>query len=128
MVRQRERGMLLCLCSKNNEEDVAAVFARHPEMVLRRDRLVSWRINWRPKSENLKALAADLQLGLDSFIFIDDDPLECAEVRANCPQALTLQLPQEPHTIPRFLGHVWAFDRLKVTEEDKKRTALYQQN
>lgn len=127
IVAQNEAGMLICLCSKNNEEDVIEVFERRTDMPLTRERIISWRINWLPKSENIKSLAKELNLGLDSFIFIDDNPVECAEVQANCPQVLTLQLPVESD-IPKFLKHVWAFDHLKVTEEDKKRTALYQEN
>src|SRR5205085_10664663 len=121
-------GRLICLCSKNNEDDVVEVFARRPEMPLGRDHLAAWRVNWNSKSENLKALADELQLGLDSFILIDDSPLECAEVQAHCPEVLALQLPAEPEHIRPFLEHVWAFDYLKVTEEDKQRTALYRQN
>jgi len=127
MIGQHDAGMLLSLCSKNNEEDVLAVFTSHPRMLLKRDHLVSWRINWRQKSENLKALSAELHLGLDSFIFIDDDPIECAEVRAHCPQVLTIELP-EPGRRRAFLEHVWAFDQLSITSEGRNRTALYQQN
>ena len=125
LVGRQAAGMLLCLCSKNAEDDVLAVFDRHPHMVLRRGHLADWRINWQAKSENLRALAADLRLGTDSFIFLDDDPLECAEVQANAPEVLTLRLPA-PDQISRFLAHVWAFDRPAVTAEDRRRTALYQ--
>jgi FkbH-like protein len=128
VVQQIDAGMVICLCSKNNEEDVIDVFERRPEMPLKRDHIVSSRINWRPKSENLRSLASELQLGLDSFIFIDDNPVECAEVQANCPEVLCLQLPKEAENIPRFLNHVWAFDHLKITEEDRKRTSMYQEN
>jgi FkbH-like protein len=128
MIAQHDAGMLICLCSKNSEKDVIKVFDHHPEMILRRDHVVSWRINWRPKSENLASLTEELGLGLDSFIFLDDNPVECAEVQANCPEILTLQLPQEADSIPRFLDHVWVFDHVKVTGEDRKRTALYRQN
>jgi FkbH-like protein len=128
LLRQQAVGMLLCLCSKNNEEDVLEVFARRPEMPLRLEHIVSRRIYWRPKSENLKSLSQELQLGLDSFIFIDDDPVECAEVQARCPEVLTLQLPSDAQIIPRFLEHVWAFDHVKTTAEDTKRTELYRQN
>ncbi len=128
MVAQSEQGMLLCLCSKNVEEDAIEVFKRRPEMPLKLEQLVAWRINWQPKSENIESLAQELNLGLDSFIFIDDNPVECSEVKANCPEVLTLQLPQETTTIPRFLQHVWAFDRLKVTDADKQRTTQYKQN
>jgi FkbH-like protein len=128
MVAQHDAGMLICLCSKNNEEDVMAVFERHPEMVLKREHVVSWRINWQSKSENLQSLAGELKLGLDSFIFLDDNPVECAEVQAHCPDVLTLQLPLETDSIPHFLKHVWAFDHLKITEADEQRTAFYRQN
>lgn len=128
MVAQHDAGMLICLCSKNNEEDVIEVFKRRADMSLKHEHILSWRHNWKPKSENLKSLADELKLGLDSFIFIDDNPLECAEVEANCPAVLTLQLPQEASRIPSFLQHIWAFDRLKSTEEDRRRTTWYRQN
>ena len=128
VVARHAAGMLICLCSKNNEQDVIEVFECRSEMPLKREHIVSWRINWRPKSENLRSLAVELQLGLDSFIFIDDDPIACAEVRANCPEVLVLQLPQESSQLPQFFNHVWAFDRLKSTAEDQKRTILYRQN
>jgi FkbH-like protein len=128
MVNQHYSGMLLCLCSKNNEEDVFAVFDRCGEMVLKREHLVSWRINWKPKSENLRSLAEELQLGLDTFIFIDDSPFECEEVRTNCPEVLAILLPANPNDIEGFLKHVWEFDRLKTTDEGKKRTNFYKEN
>ncbi len=129
MVRQYEAGMLLCLCSKNSDEDVIAVFdRRQAEMPLQRKHIVSTRVNWAPKSENLRSLAAELDLGLDSFIFVDDNPLECAEVEANCPGALALRLPPNEEKIPTFLQRVWAFDHLKVTSEDKHRTEYYRAN
>lgn len=128
MVAQKEAGMLLCLCSKNNEEDVFAVFEEHPEMPLKLAHLVSRRLNWQSKSKNLKSLAEELKLGLDSFIFIDDNPVEIAEVRANCPEVLAIQLPQDSNQIPLFLEHFWALDVLKVTAEDRARTEMYRQN
>jgi amino acid adenylation domain-containing protein/FkbH-like protein len=128
LVAQHDAGMLLCLCSKNQEEDVIEVFEKRPDMPLSRAHLASHRINWRPKSENIIGLAQELGLGLDSFIFIDNDPLECAEMQGRCPEVLTLELPQEEAEITRFLRHVWAFDHSSVTAEDKQRTTLYQQN
>ena len=128
MLAQHRTGMVLCLCSKNNEEDALQVFERRTEMPLKLEHIVSWRINWGNKSENIRSLAQELQLGLDSFIFVDDDPVVCAEAMANCPEVLTLQLPQEVETIPRFLRNVWAFDHLKITREDEQRSQLYKQN
>lgn len=128
MRAQNEAGRLLAVCSKNNEEDVHEVFARRLEMPLRREHIIAWRLNWQPKSENIKSLAKELNLGLDSFIFVDDNPVECAEVEANCPEVLTLQLPEDPAQIPAFLKHCWPFDVLKVTKEDRRRGEMYHQN
>jgi FkbH-like protein len=128
LLAQREAGMLLCLCSKNNEADAFEVFTRNPGMLLRREHLTSWRINWQAKSDNLRSLADELKLGLESFIFLDDSSMECAEVESRCPEILVLQLPDDIEQLPHFLSHIWAFDHLKVTQEDKKRSALYQEN
>jgi FkbH-like protein len=125
MLAQRDAGMLLCLCSKNNEEDVWTVFEQNPEMILKREHFVRSRINWQPKSENLRSLSEDLKLGMDSFIFLDDSALECAEVETRCPEVLTLQLPQQESDFKKFLANVWAFDHLTVTEEDRQRNHLY---
>jgi len=128
MQELRKSGFLLSLCSKNTEEDVLRVFDEREDLPLTKEDLVTWKINWEPKSKNLRQLSDELNLGLDSFIFIDDNPVECAEVRANCPEVLTVQFPEKDEEIPGFLNHMWAFDVLDVTKEDKKRTVLYQQN
>lgn len=128
LVRQHDAGRLLCLCSKNNPEDVEAVFTRRPEMPLKREHITAVRLNWEAKSENMKSLAKELNLGMDSFIFLDDNPVECAGVEANCPQVLTLQLPEDTAQIEPFLKHCWAFDLLKVTAEDRARAESYKQN
>lgn len=127
MLNQMQQGMLLCLCSKNNPQDVMEVFSSHPQMILQPKHFVYMQINWQPKSENLRHLAEKLQLSLNSFIFIDDNPVECADVKANCPEVMTLQLPSQPDLIPHFLANAWVFDHLNVTEEDKQRTLLYHQ-
>lgn len=125
MLAQRDAGMLLCLCSKNNQEDVWTVFEQNPGMVFKREHFVRSRINWQSKSENLQSLSKDLKLGMDSFIFLDDSALECAEVESRCPEALTLQLPEQESDFQKFLAHVWAFDHLKATEEDRQRNESY---
>ena len=128
MLGRMNAGMLLCLCSKNNEQDVLDVFDQRTDMVLKREHLVARRINWNSKSENVMSLAHELNLGLESFIFIDDNPVDCADVRINCPGVLTLQLPQRSESIPAFLNRVWAFDHAGATEEDRARTRMYQEN
>ena len=127
MRKQFDAGMLICLCSKNNEEDVFEVFARR-DMPLRREHIVAHKLNWAPKSENLKAMARELNLGLESFIFVDDNPVECAEVEANAQGVVVLRLPEKTDELWQFLEHCWAFDHLKVTAEDKKRAESYRQN
>jgi FkbH-like protein len=128
MRRQAESGMLLCLCTKNNDADVDEVFRCRSDFPLRRDSFIGARINWKSKSENLKSLARELNVGLDSFIFVDDNPMECAEVEANCPGVVALLLPESAAQIPAFLEHAWIFDHLRVTDEDKKRARLYDEN
>jgi FkbH-like protein len=124
MLRQMKDGMVLCLASKNSEADVWAVFDQRDDLPLKREDLVSWRINWEAKSSNLRSLAAELNVGLDSVIFIDDNPVECAEVRAGCPEVLVLQLPAQSDRFQGFLDHVWALDRGTATLEDRRRTEL----
>ncbi len=127
MAERRRAGLLLALCSKNNEEDVVETFRAHPEMPLRLEDFAARRINWESKGAGLASLAAELDLGLDSFILVDDNPKECTEAQAGAPEALALALPARAEEIPEFLRHVWAFDRAGVTEEDRRRPEVYAQ-
>jgi amino acid adenylation domain-containing protein/FkbH-like protein/non-ribosomal peptide synthase protein (TIGR01720 family) len=125
--KQKSSGVLLALASKNEEHDVAEVFQRS-DMVLRREDFVAWKINWEPKSQNIAALAAELELSPDSFIFLDDNPVECAEVQASCPAVTSLQLPAAgAGRIRKFLQHAWVFDGVGSTAVDEKRTELYRE-
>jgi amino acid adenylation domain-containing protein/FkbH-like protein/thioester reductase-like protein len=128
LVRQHDAGMLLCLCSKNNAADVEAVFESRPDMILQEEHVVSSRVNWNAKSSNIKSLAQELDLSLDSFLFVDDDAVECAEVRAHCPSVLTLQFPKAEDEAAHFLDHVWAFDRIASTKEATQRTTQYRED
>ncbi|CAH0476841.1 unnamed protein product [Peronospora belbahrii] len=136
VVAQQKRGMLLMLCSKNILADVMAVFAqRRGDMILDLDKhVIAVKVNWQPKSENIAQLAKELSLGLDSFIFIDDNPIECHEVAAALPSVTVILL--EPNFSETFLDDEWVFDdglsakshgRIS-TKEDGKRTLFYQQN
>ncbi|RDI31770.1 bifunctional acetaldehyde-CoA/alcohol dehydrogenase [Lentzea flaviverrucosa] len=127
-VALREQGVLLALASKNDPETVAEVFRARAEFPLRSDHVAAQAIGWDPKPAGLSRLAAELNLGLDSFVFLDDNPVEVAQVRAGCPGVLALTVPAEQEAIKPFLDRVWAFDRLVVTEEDRGRAAAYDAN
>jgi FkbH-like protein len=127
MAARRREGMLLAMCSKNNEEDVLETFRAHPEMPLRLADFAARRINWESKGANLASLAAELDLALDSFILVDDNPKECTEAQTEAPAILALPLPPQAEEIPEFLRHIWAFDRARVTHEDRSRHQQYAQ-
>lgn len=127
LLAQREAGMLLCLNSKNNEADVWETFAAHPEFPLQPRHFASWRLNWESKAANIAALAEELNFGTDSFIFLDDNARETAEVAGSLPEVLSLTLPAEASTIPAWLGNLWAFDHPVVTDEDRRRSSSYAQ-
>jgi FkbH-like protein len=121
------KGVLICLVSKNAERDVLEVFRRHSDMVLTLDHVVAHRVNWEAKPTNIASLARTLNLGLDSFVFIDDNPVECALMRTELPQVVTLQLPPDDE-VEAFLSRLWLFDKIAVTDEDKRRTGMYREN
>ena len=125
LLDQRTAGRLIVLCSKNAEADVLDVLAQHPDMMLRPEHVTAHRINWRPKSANLADLAGALNLAPDSFVLIDDNPLECAEVAAALPEVLTLTLPADPDDVLPFLEHCWPLDRIGVTNDDRERADRY---
>lgn len=122
-----KRGIILALNSKNNEADALEVLERHPDMILRPQHFAAMRINWMDKVSNLESIAAELNIGLDSMVFVDDNPAECALVRARLPQVLTLELPRDPARYPSVLLRLTDFDLLSLTEEDRSRGQLYAQ-
>ena len=127
LTRLSETGIIICLCSKNEDFDVWSVFDNRPDFGLSRERIVAAMINWKPKSENIRQLASKLSLGLDSFVFIDDNPVECAEVQAACPEVLTLQWPRDVERSKQLLRHTWELDVKQGTKEDAKRTQMYRE-
>ena len=126
-IEAQAKGVLVCLASKNAEADVLRVFDERPDMRLRREHVVAHRINWELKSANLRALARELNLGLDSFVFLDDNPVECGLMQEMLPEVVTLQL-ASPDAAPSLLANLWAFDKVGVTQEDQRRTEMYRQN
>jgi FkbH-like protein len=126
-VEQKNRGVLLVIVSRNEEGDVWEVFDKHPGMILRRSDIAGWRINWKPKSENLRDLASELNLGIDSFVFADDDTAVRAEVSARLPQVTVLPMPAEPAGYRDLVSKLWVFDGAQATAEDRQRTDMIQQ-
>ena len=125
--RLKERGLLLAVVSKNEEADVLRVFENHPDMVLRPDDIAAWRVNWKHKSENLQELAEEMNLGIDSFVFLDDDPAVRMEVSMRLPGVHVVPMPEEPARYCETIERLWLFDGAQATEADLKRTRMMQE-
>jgi FkbH-like protein len=126
LLQQRNNGRLLALCSKNSVDDVWSVFDQNSHMLLRRDHITSAFINWEPKSKNLRELSHQLNLAPDSFLFLDDNPLEIEEVQAHLPDVHAIRLPSSSSSaLETFLDHLWLFDSAAQTDEDQKRAQMY---
>jgi FkbH-like protein len=119
------RGVILALASKNQPGVVEEVLDKHPDMVLRAEQFAAMRINWNSKPESLKQIAADLNLGLDSFVFIDDSPVECDFMQTALPEVLSVRLPDDPARFPGIIDALDCFDQWTVSEEDRSRGKLY---
>jgi len=120
------RGILLALNSKNNEADVLEVLEKHPSSLLRPSHFVAKRINWNDKATNLQEIAAELRIGIDSLVFVDDNPVECAYVGSALPEVQVLQLPADPTGFRGALQSLEWFDTLTLTKEDQRRSEMYQ--
>ncbi len=120
-----QRGIILAVNSKNNEADALKVFREHPYMVLKETQLAAVEINWNDKVDNLKRIAETLNIGLDSLVFIDDDPLNCAFVREALPEVAVVELPKDPAHLVRAFTELPYFDALQMTDEDKIKGRLY---
>lgn len=122
-----EKGVAIVLCSKNNEADVFEVLDQHPHCLIKKRHLSYWKINWIDKVTNLKEIAKYLNVGLDSLVFVDDNSLEVLSVNQMLPEVETVQVPS---AIYDFIGKVTQagfFNSLNVTEEDKKKALMFQQ-
>ena len=123
------RGVILAVSSKNDEANALEPFERHPEMVLRRGDIASFQANWTDKAANIRAIAADLNIGLDSLVFLDDNPFERNFVREQLPMVAVPEVPDDdPALVPCVLADAGYFESLGITAEDRERTAQYQEN
>lgn len=121
----RDRGILLALASKNDEAVARAAFSAHPEMMIQWDDLAAIRINWNPKSMNMRSIAEELNIGTDSLVLFDDNPVERAEVRANLPEAGVIDVPSDPAHYAEALLASGYFDQVALSAEDRERAEMY---
>ena len=123
------RGVILAVCSKNDETNARAAFERHPEMLLRLDDISCFVANWDDKATNLRRIAARLNIGTDSLVFLDDNPFERNLVRAALPEVSVPEVPDdEPALMPGVLAAAGYFEAVSITDEDRARTAHYAAN
>ena len=122
------KGILLAICSKNNPDDALQVIRNHPGMRLREEHFAALRINWDDKASNLRSLAEELNIGLDAFVFIDDNPVERSWVRQSAPEVVVTEWPVDPVDYKSALLQIGTryFPKLGITAEDRKRGEVYQ--
>lgn len=121
----RNRGILLAIASKNEESVALEALSKHPEMILRPDDFSAWRINWNDKAANIAELAAELNLGLQSAVFIDDNPVERARVSEALPEVYVPEWPHDKTLFASTLRELNCFDSAYVTAEDTSRHRMY---
>ena len=119
------RGVLLAIASKNNHDDVMEMLRSHDGMVLREEHFASIKANWNDKVQNLREIAKDLNIGLDSLVFVDDSAFEIENVRSRLPEVATIQIPSKPAEHAQLLADCGLFDSLSLSSEDRERTAMY---
>ncbi len=124
----RQRGIVLAVSSKNTDEIAREPFLKHPEMLLKLDHIAVFQANWNDKATNLQAIATELSLGVDSLVFLDDNPVERGLVRQLLPQVSVPELPEDPADYARTLAAAGYFEAVTFAEEDLKRAGFYQDN
>lgn len=130
LLQLSRQGVILAVCSKNNEADVMEAWEKNPHMILRGEHFSARRINWQDKASNLRELADELNIGLDSMVFIDDNPTERELVRQMLPEVTVPEFPGKPYQLmPFFKQLVERYFRIyRVTDEDRAKTDQYRAN
>ena len=122
-----ENGIILAINSKNNQKDAMKVINEHPYMVLRKNDFSCIKINWNDKISNMKEIAKELNIGLDSIVFFDDDPVNRELIKMSIPEINTIELPKDPSNYAQILRNLNDFNVLKITQDDTKRRIMYEQ-
>lgn len=124
----RRRGIVLAVCSKNEDDTARLPFREHPDMLLREEHIAVFQANWTDKAANLRAIAETLNIGVDALVFLDDNPAEREQVRQELPQVAVPELPEDPALYPRMLAAAGYFEAVAFSREDRERAAYYQAN
>ncbi|EON10813.1 HAD family hydrolase [Pandoraea sp. SD6-2] len=122
------RGVILAVCSKNDEANALQPFTSHPEMVLKRDDIACFVANWQDKASNLRTIASQLNIGLDALVFADDNPFERNLVRRELPMVNVPEMPEDPALYASTIARGGYFEGVTLTAEDRERAGLYQAN
>lgn len=123
----QERGIILAVCSKNEESIAMEPFQKHPDMVLKLDDIAVFVANWDNKADNIRHIQSVLNIGFDSIVFVDDNPAERKMVRDNLPEVTVPELPEDPAEYLSFLQHLNLFETASYTDGDGDRTRQYQE-
>jgi len=124
----RERGVVLAVCSKNDDETAREPFRNHPEMLLREHHVAIFQANWNDKATNIRAIAEALSLGLESMVLLDDSPVERGLVREILPEVAVPELPEDPALYARTLLAAGYFEAVSLSAEDRRRADIYREN
>jgi len=127
LIDLHQRGILLAVCSKNNREEAMEALEKHPEMLLRPEHFAAFRINWQDKAQNVREIAAELNLGTDAIAFLDDNPVERERVRSEMPEVKVISVPDHARGFARAIRECPYFERLTLSAEDKEHTRMYHQ-
>lgn len=124
----KERGIILAVCSKNTESIAKEPFEKHPDMILRQDDITVFMANWETKADNIRQIQSLLNIGLDSMVFIDDNPFERNFVRKEIPELEVPELPEDPAERMAYLKSLNLFETVSITHEDRERVNMYKQD
>lgn len=130
ILQMQKQGVLLAIASKNNEEDALEILRRHPDMLLREEAFAAKRISWKPKHESIREIAEELNLGLDSMVFFDDNPTERQLIKEMLPQVTVPDFPDKPEELAPAMAAIYKqyFEKPALTAEDRQKTAQYAAN
>lgn len=130
LLQLSQSGVILTICSKNNEQDVLDAWEKNPYLALKKEHFATYRINWNDKATNLQEIAEELNLGLDSFVFVDDNPTERELIKQLLPMVEVPEFPAQPYELPVFFQTLVAdyFQVYSITDEDQKKTLQYKAN